>query len=1212
MLGRVKSTALGAYAHQELPFERLVAQLRPERDLSRQPLFQVMLSVESVVGEPQLSLAGLEVRRLQGSWTSSKLDLTLVVAQTPTGLRGHVEYATDLFERQTIERLIGHLNRLLESIVERPDGRIGELDLLTLPERQLIEGWSRASADPLRPRCLHEIIAEQAAKSPGARAVTCGTESLTFAELETRANQLAHHLRSLGVGPDRLVALCMSRSLEMIVGILGILKAGGAYLPIDPTYPAERIAYLLEDSGSSVLLTDGTLSSLPAGAVTTVWTTRDQARIQSWPTEAPLVHVRPQHLMYCIYTSGSTGKPKGTLVTHANVARLLTSTQHLFEFGPQDVWTLFHSFAFDFSVWEIFGALAYGGRLVIVPFMTSRSPEAYFELLSLEGVTVLNQTPSAFSLLSRVAEERGELHRLDRLRYVVFGGEALSTGALEPWAQVYGVSRPKLVNMYGITETTVHVTFREIGVSDIRMHTVSPIGGPIPDLQLHVLDERMNSVPIGVAGELFVGGPGLARGYHRRPALTAQRFVPHPSPGVPGESLYRTGDLVRRRSDGQLDYLGRIDQQIKLHGFRIELGEIEAALCGCTGVRSAVAAVLPGSGGQQRLIAWVSGEHRDRIDTEGVRAALAERLPAFMIPSDIVVLDRLPLTSHGKVDRAALLRGYEPARRTSHDYCAPRTAMESELVRLWEEVLQTRPIGVRDNFFAVGGDSIRAIQAVRGARERGIALSVALLFKHQSIGELASAVFGTHAEQSPAGARALENWTLGDEVLAAARSLGAQGVYPVTSMQQIMLEQYALRHHSGEGVYHVQQSFRLRGHEPSIEAMRAALGSLTEEHAVLRTVFLRGRDGTFAQAILPTARPVVLEHFLVGRSVAEQERYIDHTIEVDRAEGFQVSDTSAPPLRFDWFRTEASGCEFFMSIHHAIDDGWGNQHFLSQLFDRYRRIRNGESPVVSAQPNVFREFVALERDMAGSLEAESFWRSEGIVAAGVADLIERQPQRAEAVRYGTTTTESFLRDLHSACRSARVSLKAAVLAALSRAMRRHFRVDVATVGVVCNGRSDRLSDPLRALGLFWNLAPISLGEPEGGSLLEWEVQRRLTRMEPFTMYPLAKIARLYGVEELFFATLTFTNFHNRFNGEVGDGVRVEAARTLDRFHYPLNFHVAVHGRADVLGITVEFDTRYFSQESVRELTSLLLEELQVRVAVVMQDEAQVDGAVGSR
>jgi hypothetical protein len=428
-------------------------------------------------------------------------------------------------------------------------------------------------------------------------------------------------------------------------------------------------------------------------------------------------------------------------------------------------------------------------------------------------------------------------------------------------------------------------------------------------------------------------------------------------------------------------------------------------------------------------------------------------------------------------------------------------------------------------------------------------------------------------------------------------------------MQQLMLAQHAAPWHAGEGIYHLQQSFILRGHDPSIDAMRMALESLIEEQPVLRTVFLRdSRLGAFAQAVLPSVRPEVVEHNLEGCGTAAQESYFARTLEADRSHGFDWKDACRPMYRFHWLRLEASVCKLLMSIHHAIEDDWGNQHFLGQLFERYRRIKNGERIRTEPKPNVFREFVALEREMALSAQAAAFWKSQDIVPT--APLPQRHREAGEATRYYTRTTHQLLQELRSACRRAGVSLKAAVLVAFAEALRQYVRTDIATVGVVCNGRSERLSDALNVAGLFWNLAPITLRKTAAGELPERDVQRQLSRIEPFAIYPLAEIARLHGAGELFYATLNFTNFHNRFKEDVGDGVYVTAERTHDRFHYPLNCHVGIYARSAVMGMSVEFDTRYFSQGGICRMTALMIEGLQSRVAVLNSRREQAISAGG--
>ena len=569
LLGRVRNLVLGAYAHQEMPFEKLVEELHARRDPSQNPLFQITFAVDTVPLAP-LALAGLTVRRLHVEVTTSRFDLELSLWYQPTGLSGYIPYKTDLFDGATINRIWGHYQTLLEGIAVDPDRRVGDLPLLTEGERRrwLME-WNRREVF-LQDGCLHELFEVQVERSPDAVAVVCEGRPLSYRELNQRANQLAHYLLGLGVGAESLVGICVERSLEMIIGILGILKAGGAYVPLDPAYPTERLVFMARDTQSAVVLAQEHLRGKLLGYEgRVVCLDSDWGSIARQPETNPGVGVRSEQLAYVIYTSGSTGTPKGTLITHRNVTRLFAATQSWFQFNGRDVWTLFHSYAFDFSVWELWGALLYGGRLVVVPFEISRSPQAFYQLLCKERVTVLNQTPSAFRQLMGVEEVADKSEKLF-LRLVIFGGEALDIQGLRAWLQRRGDKQPQLVNMYGITETTVHVTYRPITMVDVEGAQRSPIGVPIADLQVYLLDAHQNLVPVGVAGEMYVGGEGLARGYLNRPELSAERFVPNPFSDKPGARLYRTGDLARILPDGKLEFLGRVDHQVKIRGYRIE------------------------------------------------------------------------------------------------------------------------------------------------------------------------------------------------------------------------------------------------------------------------------------------------------------------------------------------------------------------------------------------------------------------------------------------------------------------------------------------------------------------------------------------------------------------------------------------------------------------------------------------------------------------
>ncbi|WP_143841909.1 amino acid adenylation domain-containing protein, partial [Nostoc sp. 106C] len=541
--------------------------------------------------------------------------------------------------------------------------------------------------------------------------------------------------------PEVLVGICVERSLEMIVGVLGILKAGGAYVPLDPNYPQDRLAFILEDAQVSVLLTqEQLLNNLPQNHTQVLCLDSDREILSQYSSENPISSVTSENLAYIIYTSGSTGKPKGVLINHSNVVRLFNATEHWYHFNQEDVWTLFHSFAFDFSVWEIWGALIYGGRLVVVPYLVSRSPEAFYELLCKEKVTVLNQTPSAFQQLIRTEQtiaNPGEL----ALRWVIFGGEALEIQSLKPWFTRHGYESPRLVNMYGITETTVHVTYRPITEDDLRPGAGSVIGCPIPDLQLYVLDQHRQLVPVGVPGEMYVGGAGLARGYLNRPDLTAKAFIAHPLSNDPKARLYKTGDLARYLANGDLEYLGRIDHQVKIRGFRIELGEIETLLSQHPVVQQVVVIVREDVPGDKRLVAYIVPNFGSIITISELRSFLKEKLPEYMVPSAFVMLDALPLTSNGKIDRRALPAPDTSSLSLTTNFVAPRTSTEKVVAEIWEKVLGIEPIGINDNFFELGGHSLLATQVVSRVRQAfSIAISLPSLFAHPTIAELAQEI----------------------------------------------------------------------------------------------------------------------------------------------------------------------------------------------------------------------------------------------------------------------------------------------------------------------------------------------------------------------------------------------------------------------------------------------------------------------------------------
>lgn len=698
--------------------------------------FRVLFSISNLVcaeGHAEVEVAD-EVR------TRCDMVLSLRLPGSQTGLEA--DYDSDLYKRESVERILTQLIFLIDSLDTVLDQSVDRIPLCFPEEAKSLirEITSQGAGFPVT-QCMHQRFEEQVRRTPDAVAVVLPgdvRQQLTYSQLNASANRLAHYLQSKGVGPDVMVGLYLDRTPGLIVAMLAILKAGGAYLPIDLSYPAERVAFMLSDAEAPVVITDSqTARNLSQSGPAVVCMDKDEGVWAALSSENPSSHVSPNNLAYSIFTSGSTGKPKGVLITHANVSRLFDATEPWFHFSEQDTWTFFHSSAFDFSVWEIWGALIYGGRLIIVPFADSRSPERFYELLAAEHVTVLNQTPSAFRQLVGVDETKLG-NKLDKLRVVIFGGEALNLQSLAPWFDKYGDAMPQLVNMYGITETTVHVTYRPLKSSDLSEAPGSVIGRPIPDLQLYILDPELKPVPVGLPGEVFVGGAGVARGYLKRNALTAERFVQNPFSGLASDKLYRSGDLARRLAGGDLEYMGRVDQQVKIRGFRIELGEVQSALTRQPSVREAFVLAKESCDGEKVLVAYVVPVCGEVPGVDRLRRALQSILPSYMVPANFVFLDQLPLTPNGKVDRAAL-----PAARTrrpdlEQPFSAPQTAIERDITRIYQEVLSLDTVGIDDDFFDLGGNSLSLAEAhSRVEKLVGQSFSVAELFVHTTVRKLA-------------------------------------------------------------------------------------------------------------------------------------------------------------------------------------------------------------------------------------------------------------------------------------------------------------------------------------------------------------------------------------------------------------------------------------------------------------------------------------------
>ncbi|MFQ6329772.1 non-ribosomal peptide synthase/polyketide synthase [Nocardia sp. CWNU-33] len=947
VLDTVRAQDIEALSHADIPFERLVELVAPTRAQNRHPLFQVAMTFQNFA-LPRLEMDGLLVRPVEFDAVTAKFDLQFTVLESndaggrADGMEIEITYATDLFDAATIEVLARRYTQVLAAIAADATVVVGDIQLLSAEEqhRALYEWAGTPGPRTAVTGTLADRFALAAAIDPAAVAVRAGDRSLTYTALDDRSNRLARRLIAAGVGPEALVAVALPRSVDLIVALLAVVKAGGGYLPIDPNYPADRIEYVLDDARPICAITSaatGLARGWFGGPVIEI----DAADLESFDG-APVTDgdrrqpLDPAHTAYVIYTSGSTGRPKGVVIPHRNVLRLLDNTTGRFEFGPSDVWTLFHSYAFDFSVWELWGALLYGGRLVVVDYYTSRSPQQFLELLAVEGVTVLNQTPSAFYQLIAADNADRSRHELP-LRYVIFGGEALEPQRLNGWFE-RRPNGPQLVNMYGITETTVHVSHRSI---EAGIGSASVIGSAIPGLAVRVLDARLRPVPVGVPGEIYVSGGQLARAYLGRPALTASRFVADPYAGG-GAPAYRSGDLARWTADGDLEYLGRVDQQVNLRGFRIELGEIEAALLDEAALTVSEVAVVVRADlvDEPRIVAYVVGAGLS--DTAALRQALARRLPEHMVPAAIVMVDRIPLTVNGKLDRAALPAPVFEAKT----YRKPATFAEEIVAGVFAEVLgfgagtaEPRLVGADDDFFDLGGSSLLAAKAVaRIGAALGRTVTVRALFEASRVADFAAMV------------------TTGDG--AAARPAPVAGArpdrLPLSPAQQRMW--FLNRFDRSAIAYNIPLALRLSG-VLDVAALQSAVGDVIGRHESLRTRYPE-LDGAPMQLIMPAAQAIPS---LYPIEVTETE--LPDRIRELAATTFDV--TVDVPIRMRLF---AIGPDYVLAavVHHIAADGSSIAPFIRDLMVAYTARCAGNAPGWAPLAVQYADYALWQRELLGA------------------------------------------------------------------------------------------------------------------------------------------------------------------------------------------------------------------------------------------------------
>ncbi|WPN26096.1 non-ribosomal peptide synthetase [Pseudomonas marginalis] len=1050
------------------------------------------------------------------------------------------------------ERVATYLHTTLESLAEaleqRPDMPLSGLTILPDTERQsLLHRFNHSPALYADTALIHQHVETHAAAQPEAIALRFDNQRLTYRQLNERANQVAHRLLAQGIRPDDRVAICVERGPEMIIGLLGILKAGAGYVPIDPAYPLERIAYTLADSEPLAVLVQANTRHL-VGDLPLV----DLNGLRGESIVNPRVNVGPAHLAYVIYTSGSTGQPKGVMIEHRQVARLFTATEHWFDFNRNDVWALFHSFAFDFSVWEIWGALMHGGQLLIVPQLVSRSPDECYTLLCEAGVSILNQTPSAFRQLIAAQGQNPQSHSL---RQVIFGGEALEPGMLKPWYARAINAGTQLVNMYGITETTVHVTYRALEAADAQLVGVSPIGVRIPDLQLYVLDARREPLPLGVVGELYVGGAGVARGYLNRDALTAERFLPDPATGL---RMYKTGDLGRLLADGSVEYLGRNDDQVKIRGFRIELGEIEAHLASADGVRDAVVIAREDAPGDKRLVAYVIAE--GALRAADLRDHLLLSLAEHMVPSAFVQLDQFPLTTNGKLDRKAL-PAPDAGALARRGYEAPRGTVENAIAAIWQDLLKLEHVGRDDNFFELGGHSLLAVKLIERMRQVDLSADVRVLFGQPTLAALAAAVGGQQEVQVPTNLITHATTHITPDMLplveldqAALDHIiqrvpggisNVQDIYGLAPLQAGILYHHLATTEGDPYVLQVQFSFN---DQAAVDAFIQALHSVIERNDILRTAILWEGLNEPVQVVL---RQAALAVERIDEPFEQLQQRFD-------PRHFRLDLSRASLMRFA-YAEEQDRFVGILLLHHILLDHTA----LQVLVEEMSASLSGNSAQLPDAVQ-YRNYVAQARLGVSQAQHEAFFSEmlgdidEPTLAFGLQDvngdgsgILEAHLPLEPALSLG----------LREQARQLGVSTASLVHLAWAQVLGQVSGQQAVVFGTVLLGRMQGGEGADRALGMFINTLPlrVSLGSV-GVQAGVRATHARLAQLLGHEHASLSLAQRCSGVPGSLPLFSTLLNYRHSAPGEApghspfaASGIQILSSE--ERSNYPLVLNV---------------------------------------------------------
>jgi len=1114
LLKRVREVALGAYAHQDLPFEKLVEEIRPERDTSQNPLFQVMFTLQNVsaptMETPQVQSAGLTMTRIDADSVTSQFDLTLGLIERETDLVLWIEYNTHLFNRDRIERMAGHLRSLLAAVVENPNLRLSDLPLLAEAERkQLLTEWNHTAEAYSSDKCIHQLFEQQAEKSPDAVAVIFGQESMSYRDLNVRANRLANRLRELGVGPEVRVGLLAERSFDMVTGILAIVKAGGAYVPIDPGYPADRMSFILADAKIPILLTQRHLAEKPGEQEAKVVLV-DEA--SDWSTQNPANTAYPESNAVILYTSGSTGKPKGVVVQHRSLVNYVESANASYELTPNDRVLQFASIGFDTSTEEIFCPLSCGASLVLRTEEMLDSTTHFLERCTEFGITMLT-LPTAYwhQLTASMSDRDWELAA--NVRLWIGGGESMLPQSVQEWQRRLG-KRVRLINSYGPTEATIACTGYE--VTEAKDLSQVPIGRPLINAEVYILDKYLQPVPAGVYGELCIGGAGLSRGYLNCSGPTAEKFIPNPF-GEAGERLYRTGDVARFLSDGNLEYFGRSDQQVKIRGFRIEIGEIEAVLGRHPALRES-AVVVREIGSEKRLVAYVVAHESPAPTTSELREFVKAHVPEYMVPSIFTMLERLPMTSSGKIDRKALPAPDQSRPELAAEMVAPRNEVEQTLAEIWQSVLGLEKVGIYDSFFELGGDSILSIQVVSRASQKGLRLTPKQIFLNQTIAELAPVVETAGESKAEQGI--------------------VTGPVPLTPIQHLLFEQ------DFSDPHYYNQTALLQMHDRlNPVALESATRHLIKHHDALRLRFTNDGAGwrQFNAGIEGDTPFINID--LSELPVYQQSRTIEALAALLQR---SLNLAEGPLLRIALFELGSQEPQRLMLVfHHLVIDGVSWRVVVEDLQTALDQVQRGVPIVFPQKTTSFKEWAGKLKQHAQSAEMKEealLWQTtqHHIVQPLTVDFPFGENTEASStnivVELNKAETQALLRDVPAAFHT---EINDVLLAALVDALSEFTGSRTLLVDLEGHGREEIVPDVdlSRTVGWFTTIYPVLLDVSEATNAEEMlEAVKQQLRAVPNKGIGYGLLRYLSGDAEVFkslpHAQVNF-NYLGQFDQSVG-------------------------------------------------------------------------------